>query len=329
MANVTRAQRLVAKAEAAFLAAVEIYNKPNFPYRDETFAILALNAWELLLKAKLVHEKGNHLRCLYVYETRKTKAGKPGKKRVIKKNRAGNPHTIGLGPVLVALETQARIKVPQPVRSNLEALVEIRDNAVHLMNQPPALGKRVLEIGTACVKNFIELSRSWFKKDLSRFNLYLMPIGFIQGPRSAKAILLDTEAKNLLGYLASLAATESEPGDDFNVALEVNIAFKRTSAEPVGSVIITNDPTATRVTMTEESIRTAFPWDYAQLTERLKARYSDFKENDKYHRVRSPLKANPTFCRTRYLDPDNPKGAKKDFFSPNILGEFDPHYTRR
>jgi len=33
------------KAEAALLAAIEIYNKPTFLYREETFSILALNAW--------------------------------------------------------------------------------------------------------------------------------------------------------------------------------------------------------------------------------------------------------------------------------------------
>lgn len=41
----TRAERLVAKAEAALLAAIEVYNKPTFLYRAETFAILTINAW--------------------------------------------------------------------------------------------------------------------------------------------------------------------------------------------------------------------------------------------------------------------------------------------
>ena len=34
------------------LAAIEIYNKPAFPYREESFSILMANAWELILKAK-------------------------------------------------------------------------------------------------------------------------------------------------------------------------------------------------------------------------------------------------------------------------------------
>ncbi len=46
------------------LSAIEVYNKPDFKYREETFAILMLNAWELLLKAKLVSDNANNLRCI-------------------------------------------------------------------------------------------------------------------------------------------------------------------------------------------------------------------------------------------------------------------------
>ena len=34
------------------MAAIEIYNNPDFLYREEAFAVLAVNGWELLLKAK-------------------------------------------------------------------------------------------------------------------------------------------------------------------------------------------------------------------------------------------------------------------------------------
>jgi hypothetical protein len=44
-------RHLLQNAQAAMLAAIEIYNKPRFAYRDECFSILLLNAWELILKA--------------------------------------------------------------------------------------------------------------------------------------------------------------------------------------------------------------------------------------------------------------------------------------
>src|ERR1051325_4600308 len=89
-------KRFVDKANAAITAAVEIYNKPSFFYREETFAILALNAWELLFKAKVLRDTNNDLKSIRVYEPRKTKSGKPSKKYYLKRNRAGNPQTISL-----------------------------------------------------------------------------------------------------------------------------------------------------------------------------------------------------------------------------------------
>jgi hypothetical protein len=47
-----RTKQLLDQGTAAMLAAIEIYNKPQFSYRAQSFAILALNAWQLLLKAK-------------------------------------------------------------------------------------------------------------------------------------------------------------------------------------------------------------------------------------------------------------------------------------
>lgn len=50
---------LLDRSLAATLAAIEVYNKPNFSYREEVFAILAINGWELLLKARLLFESEN------------------------------------------------------------------------------------------------------------------------------------------------------------------------------------------------------------------------------------------------------------------------------
>jgi hypothetical protein len=41
------------------------------------------------------------------------------------------------------------------------------------------------------------------------------------------------------------------------------------------------------------------------------------------------LMADPRFVKSRYLGPGNPKSAKKDFYNPNIVAEFDKQYTRR
>ncbi len=57
---------LLRKSVSACVAAMEVYNKPVMPHRDETFAMLAVNAWELLLKARLLREGKNKLRSIQV-----------------------------------------------------------------------------------------------------------------------------------------------------------------------------------------------------------------------------------------------------------------------
>ena len=66
----SRSKELLDRALAATVAAIEIYNKPDFPYRSETFCILAINGWELLLKAKWLKENSNRIQSLYVQRIR-------------------------------------------------------------------------------------------------------------------------------------------------------------------------------------------------------------------------------------------------------------------
>jgi len=330
MSQVSRSMRLLRKAEAALLSAIEVYNKPDFKYREETFAILMLTAWEILLKAKVVLDNGNKLQSIFVYETRTTKSGHQSKKLYIRKNRSGNVHTRSLGQIVVVLDKNANSRLSTPIRVNIDALVEIRDNAVHYFNASPQLAKRVLEIGTASVKNFIELARRWFQIDLSNYGLYLMPIGFVAAPGTATAIPATPDEGRLVRYLAEvIQASRSDEDRDFNVALEVNLSFKRAPSDTIAAIAVTTDPSAPKVTLSEEDIRKTYPWDYAELTRRLRTRYSDFKAAEKFHEIRKPLTSDPRYVRTRYLDPGNPKSGKKDFYNANIVGEFDKHYTRR
>jgi hypothetical protein len=328
MSQIPRSERLYKKAEAALISSIEIYNKPDFKYREETFAILALNAWELLLKAKLLVEHKNDLRKLFVYEYRKKKSGVPSKKKFLKRSRSGNPQTLTLGHTIAALEASASTKLSAEVTANLDALVEIRDNAIHFVNISSQLAKQVLEIGTASLKNFVELSKKWFNEDLSGYSLFLMPIGFMTAPVVSAIVGLPGEEKALLAYLASLAKQGSAADSDFHIALEVNLSFKRTSAQAADLVVaVTNDPNAPKVIISEENIRKSYPWDFGELTKRVRLRYLGFKSDEKYHKLRKAMEGDPRFARSRYLDPGNTKSPRKTFYSPNIIGELDKNYT--
>ncbi|MBI5115313.1 DUF3644 domain-containing protein [Candidatus Poribacteria bacterium] len=110
MPPIQRSIRFLQKAESALIAAIEVYNKPDFKYREESFTILTVNAWELLFKAKLLAENGNDPKCLWVYERRQSKKGQPTRKVFKKRNRAGNIQTVGLGQSIGAINCCARKK---------------------------------------------------------------------------------------------------------------------------------------------------------------------------------------------------------------------------
>lgn len=329
MSRLARSTRLLKNAEAALISAIEIYNKPAFGYREETFAILAINAWELLLKAKILEINNNDLRSLYVYTTRPLASGKPSKKKCFRTNRTGNKMTVGIDACIDVLSKKG-VAVPDPVRKNLEALTEIRDNAVHFVNASPQLAKQVLEIGTASLRNFIELGKLWMDLDLSSYSLYLMPIGFLPPAEAATAITVSKGEQHVVNYLAGLM-TAPQSSTDYHVSLDVKISFTRTLATAATAVVVNDptDPNAIKVNISEEDIRKTYPWDYKTLTEKLDSRYIDFKLNDKYHELRKKIVASPQFMKTRYLDPGNPKSSRKDFYNPNILNEFDKVYTRK
>jgi len=96
MSRFVRSKRLMKNAEAALISSIEVYNKPTFAYREETFAILALNAWELLLNSKLlaVNDKQTQL-SLCLFCKNKLHLGNYQKKQYVKRNRTGNSMTPG------------------------------------------------------------------------------------------------------------------------------------------------------------------------------------------------------------------------------------------
>ena len=71
----SRSKCLAEKSIVAMMSAIEIYNKPDFQYREETFAILAVNAWELLLKARILQLSKNRLSSIIKYERRRNQDG--------------------------------------------------------------------------------------------------------------------------------------------------------------------------------------------------------------------------------------------------------------
>ncbi len=324
----SRSRCLAEKSLAAMMSAIEIYNKPNFQYREETFAILTINAWELLFKSRILQLSKNRLSSITKYGKRQNQDGSISAREYIVTNRSGNPVSIGFFKSHDILVSEYGDKLDPTIRNNLEALVEIRDNSVHFINDDLMLTKKIQEIGTANIKNYVRLIKRWFAVDLSRFNFYLMPLAFVRDCLHGEAIPLNLYERRILKYFQLQEFEGDDETKDFNYSLDIEIKFKKVSKEVGAAVRISNEPSAIPVCVTEENMRDTYPWSYDVLTTRLSKRYSDFKVNQKYHNVRKPLTEDGRYCNIRYLDPDNPESSKKFFYSPNIIREFDKYYKR-
>lgn len=313
------------KSVQAAISAIEIYNKPNFSYREEAFALLMTNAWELLLKAKWLLDHDEAEDSLYVL----VDDGKGGK--TPKSNRSGNPISHGLTFISSKLVEDENSGIERGCHDNILALVEVRDNAAHLLNKDLYLGRRVLEIGTASLRNYLHLATEWFQLDLSAYNFFLMPLSFYHGFEAAEPVTRATypdQVRKLLEYLDGLAKMDDEREGTQHVAMCIETKFIRTKDASSVAFRWTNNPKAPSVSIREEDfLRNLFTYD--QLTDAIKRRYSDFLANDKYHRIRKEFEKEKKHCIERLLNPRNPKSSKQRFYNPSIIREFDKHYTIR
>jgi len=311
-----RYKELLDRSVAAMLSAIEIYNKPNFLYRTESFVILSINAWELLLKAKWLKDHDNYVASLYV---------RKGKR--IKKTRSGNPMTFDISYLAKKLR-ESRV-LDELAHRNLEALIELRDTVVHFYMGIPLLERRIFELGAASVKNFVRAIQDWFNYDVSKYSFYLLPFSFEPYPIGVDAITLVKSEERFLSYLHSLDPEDSNPYTPYSVTVDIKVQFVRSSVADAAKVILSNSPDAIPVRLTEEQIKERYPWDYKELTRRCKERYIDFKVNCQYHRIRRQLEDDRKFCYVRFLDPGNSRSSKKRFYNSNILQEFDKYYTKQ
>ena len=320
-------QELLDRAVLAMAAGIEVYNKPGFPYRNESFAILAINSWELLLKARWLHLHGHKRRTLYVYEARTTKSGAKSKKKYIKRTRSKSPFTHELGYLAKQLVNQGILN-PLAWR-NLETMLEFRDCATHFYNEDPAFHSHLYEIGAACVKNFATATNEWFDRDVAEFNIHLMPLSFIAPPFDVEGVFLNVEQNNFLAFLDSIDDPEADLASPYAVRVNVDVKFTKSKAKDALPMNVTDDPAALPVNLTEENMRERYPWDYHSLTAKCRLRYAEFKSNPEYHSIRKGLQDDQRYGRRRFLDPNDPNSTSKVFFNPNILREFDKHYVRR
>ena len=317
----TLSKTIADKSVHAAIASIEIYNKPDFHFREEAFSLLMTSAWELLLKAKWLADHSEDESSLYERDSE-------GKTRL---SRSGNPCTHSLNYLAAKICEDKKSGFNKSAHDNVVALVEIRDTSAHFIHKDLQLGRRVLEVATASLQNYLILSREWFQIDLSRYNFFLMPLSFYHGFEAITSASITNhpeQVKKLFTYLDGLIAQSTEDSGK-HVALRLETKFVRSKDASAVPFRWTDDPNAPKVQLSEEDVLRNYPLTYSELTDLLRRRYSDFQAADKYHRLRKKIELEKKYCIIRALNPRNPTTSKQRFYNPNIVAEFDRHYTKQ
>lgn len=323
---------LVEKSRAACIAAVETYNRASAFYREESFAILMINAWELLLKARIIQESGGKASVLYEKQTKKKRDGSLSKVRSVKLTRSGLPFTIGIDRAYNLVSGYAKNGVDAPCIQNIEALLEIRDSATHFVVRSTLLNKKLTEISLAAVRNYVIAAQKWFAVSFSDLNIASIPISFSLDQKEIEAVA-KKPTPAVARFLTQMQAMENKAGGApsdfaFSVKVEFDLVKKKAHGAVTAVLVGPHDDPDLTVAMEGDQVPPAFSWDYKTLSTKLEARCIDFKQNKQYHEIRQKAEKDAKLCFERYLDPGQKNSSLKRFYNPNITKHFDQYYKK-
>ena len=125
----------------AFILALETVNRPSVKYRMEAFCFLFCNAWELLMKAKILND---------------------GNKIFYRKKRKQPRRSLSLDDCLNCVFTSES----NPIKLNIKTIHELRNNAIHLVI--PFIPIDIMGLFQAGVLNYPQVLQDWFGISLSR-----------------------------------------------------------------------------------------------------------------------------------------------------------------
>lgn len=217
-------RQLLRKSTDSYVMALETINRISIRYRVEAFLILLCNAWELLLKARMVSERG----VPYIWH---------------RDSASGERISKSLDQCLEQIYGPA-----DPVRRNLEFLVPLRHKAVHLFL--PVLPNDVMSLAQASVVNYHNELREWFGTSLSdTLPVGMMAIVFDVSPDQFDPTRLHMRrrlGKRELDYLKLLQhRIHSEPDEvryspRFAMTVEHRVAFEKRAATADGVALYTD-----------------------------------------------------------------------------------------
>lgn len=196
--NSTLKHRLIDKSEEAFLMAIEIYNKPTIRYRVEGFSMFICNAWELMLKAYMIEMFGES--SIYFND---------------------NPErSLSLTDCIKKIFTNDK----DPMRLNLEKIVELRNTSTHLIVEEYEMV--YVPLFQSCIINFNDKMLEFHDIDMTE----IVPQNFLTLSVSLKALdeneikakYSDIISNKLFSFKNNIELLESTENQKFAITINVN-----------------------------------------------------------------------------------------------------------
>lgn len=280
----TVAEKLLSNSLSAALSSIEIYNKPDFKYREEIFTILNINAWELLLKAKIIKDANGNIEDLYIMRNFSPKL-----------TRNGTPMTIEIGGAM------NKVKLDSLVIANLNSLIEIRDTAVHFYNDKN-LSYLIYTLGVASLKNYQKLIKTWFDKSLLDYNFYILPLAFSYNFKTIKLLELEKEPEaisNLIKSVSSIQSSLDQTSEFYfvcEVATEIKSAKKLTEETDFTTAIGINSDLETAIVIRNQNLIDRYPLSFSELINKVQKTKSGIKQNQVSNFIKDQhIKTEPKF----------------------------------
>ena len=290
-----------------------------------------INAWELLLKARVIQENAGKISVLYEKQAKSKQDGGVSKIKAIKRTPSGLPYTIGLGKACNIVAGYSENSLDINCKLNIEALTEIRDSATHFVIDDAMLTRKLVEISLASVKNYVIASQQWFGLGFSDLNMAVVPLSFNLDQSNVHSITKKSgpAVAKFLAHIQALEQAAPKTHSDFavSVTVEFDLVKKKIAGAVTAVMVGPNDNPDITLALGGDQVPAAYAWDYKTLCQKLKDRYANFKQNSKYHILRQALEKNPKFCFERFLDPSTKIGPPKRYYNPNIIRQFDLRYT--
>jgi hypothetical protein len=232
------------------IASIELYNKPQFPYREEVFVILLVNAWELLLLAILSYKK----------------------KRIFQKKIRSKPYkTLKFSDAF----KQAKSYFPESlavkaVEENLNEIKKYRDNAIHYYNSEK-LPHCMYVLAQAAIINYREIVKNIFNQDLAdTMNLVLLPLSF-GGPPNFVDFFRNRKSNDSLSaeLISILQSLERDNVDTRAFITQCNVNLqdsKKIDSSDMIAAIDSNNPAAITVSRPPNNPDDSYPFFQGDLT---------------------------------------------------------------